>query len=55
MEKIVSLPFPTNSTQKGPIIFAGSASLQLKYDFEKNDGAIEWTEIEFTEVLAYRF
>src|ERR1700688_1732001 len=55
MENIISLPFPTSSTQTGPVIYAHNASLRLKYDYQHDDGAIEWTEIGFEEVLAYRF
>jgi hypothetical protein len=37
------------------VINADNATLRLKYDFENNSGEIEWVEIVFKEVLAYRY
>lgn len=55
MEKTVALPLPTNSTRVGPYIIAENGGVRIKYDFERNDGTLEWSEIAFEEVLAYRF
>ena len=55
MANIVLLPLKTNATRHGPIVSADQTVLRLKYDHEDDDGTLGWTEIEFEEVLAYRF
>jgi hypothetical protein len=55
MTNSILLPRGTDTTDNGPIVFATGMTLSLKYDYHHDDGTIDWTEIEFKEVLAYRF
>lgn len=55
MANVVLLPLKTNATCHGPNVSANQSILRLKYDREDDDGTLDWTEIIFEEVLAYRF
>lgn len=55
MTNSILLPRQTDTTDNGPIVLATGMALSLKYDYHHDDGTIEWTEIKFKEVLAYRF
>ena|SRR5215208_4972098 len=51
----IRLPYPTNRTGKGPILFFETSSLVVEYDYERDEGGFEWTQLKFYEVLAYEY
>jgi hypothetical protein len=51
-EQNIALPFPTNTTLKGPYIEYRKTSLFIKYDHEDIDGTIRWAAVNFADVLA---
>jgi len=51
----LSLPRRTSATSKGPTVSFEGTSLALRYDFECDDGQVEWTQLRFGDVLAFEF
>ncbi len=56
-EKLIHLPYSTDSTIKGPIVKNQGigTSLIVDYDHEQNDGTINITRLEFKEALAFEY
>jgi len=52
---MLKLNKPTNRTVSGPIIHNGRAELMVEYDYEHDDGTIEWSKVFFGEVLAFEY
>ena len=50
---LIALPRPTNHTVKGPCLDFEAPTLALKYDYQVDDGTIEWHTVIFDEVLAF--
>ena len=51
----IPLPRPTSATVKGPTLQFESPTLIVAYDYERDDGVIEWTRLVFNDVLAYEY
>lgn len=50
-ESTHTLPRPTDRTRLGPRINAHPGSLEVSYDWEADDGTIEWCSVHFEDVL----
>ncbi|MGH7966666.1 MAG: hypothetical protein ACRERD_33355 [Candidatus Binatia bacterium] len=46
---------PTNRTNTGPHFSGDVQRVVVKYDYEHDNGAIEWQEVVFNEVLHFNF
>ena len=55
MAEHIRLPRPTSATVKGPKLQFGHSTLIVVYDYERDDGVIEWTRLVFNDVLAYAY
>ena len=55
MVEHIPLPRPTSATVKGPKLQFESPTLIVAYDYERDDGVIEWTRLVFNDVLAYEY
>src|SRR5437867_12985817 len=51
----IPLPRPTSATVKGPTLQFEYPTLIVAYDYERDDGVIEWTRLLFNDVLAYEY
>ena len=47
----IQLPRATNRTRTGPRLAGGLGHVDVSYDFEADDGSIEWVTIRFQDVL----
>jgi hypothetical protein len=54
-KEIFQLPWPTSRTITGPRVYWESPALVVDYDFEQDDGSIEWTRVTFHDVLAFEY
>jgi len=55
MAEPIPLPRPTSATVKGPTLQFEHPTLIVTYDYERDDGVIEWTRLLFNDVLAYAY
>lgn len=56
MEEVVwRLPVPSQEFQQGPQILISPGKVTLRWDFEGESGAYEWSSAEFTGVEATTF
>lgn len=46
---------PTNRTVTGPKFRFDGSQIVVEYDYERDDGTIEWSEIVIDEVLAFEY
>lgn len=49
------LSVPANRTVTGPRFRKDGNQIIVEYDYERDDGAIEWSHITFDEVLAFEY
>ena len=49
------LSLPTSQTKTGPYIRYEGTSLKVEYDFERDDGGIEWTKVVFNSVVKFEY
>ena len=52
---VMRLVTPTNRTTSGPNLAVNRDQLTVSYDCDYDDGSVATGEIEFTEVIAFRF
>jgi hypothetical protein len=50
---VIKLPLPASNTISGPLLSAKEGVLQVKYDWESDDGSVMWCAITFTDVLTW--
>lgn len=55
METKLELPRPTSQTIKGPLINLMDKNLTLGYDYENDNGTIDWVKIIFLDVLTFNY
>lgn len=46
---------PTNRTVDGPTFQKEAARVIVEYDFERDDGDVDWAQIVFEEVLVFEY
>lgn len=49
------LPYPTSRTIVGPELHLQSSLLEVRYDCEQDDGAVEWVQVSFHDTLAFEY
>jgi len=47
----IHLPRATNRTRTGPRLGGGLGHVELSYDYEADDGGVEWVTVRFEDVL----
>lgn len=53
--ELIELKKPTNRTVSGPKVVFEEDCLAVEYDYETDDGTIEWTKLLFEEVISYEW
>jgi hypothetical protein len=53
--ELYDLPRPTSQTITGPILCLHSRKLTIDYDFERDDGIVEWIRVVFKDVLTFEY
>jgi len=51
----IQLPHPTNRTTYGPLFRHERDQLVVEYDFQHDDGSVEWSSLIFLDVLAVEY
>jgi hypothetical protein len=51
----IKLPRATNRTVTGPKFEADNERIFVDYDYEHDDGTIEWTRVVFNEILTFEY
>jgi len=51
----IKLLTPTDRTEEGPRLTYDRDRLTLEYDYQQDDGSLEWRKIVFGEVLAVEY
>lgn len=51
----IELLTPTDRTVDGPRLTYDRGRLILEYDYQQDDGSLEWRQIVFSEVLAVEY
>ena len=54
-DTLIPLPRPTSSTYQGAKLQWESPTLSVHYDYEHDDGTIEWVSLHFENVLAFNY
>lgn len=54
-DMFLELPRPLSATVRGPTLRYVEPTLIVDYDFERDDGVIEWTRVVFHDVLAFQY
>jgi hypothetical protein len=49
------LPFPTSRTSRGPTLFVTGVDAIVQYDYHRDDGSIQWTQVAFHDAIACQF
>ena len=49
------LPLPTNRTITGPKFRKDGDQIVVEYDCQRDDGTVEWAQINFGEVLKFEY
>lgn len=53
--EMIEIHLPMDRTVKGPRITRDGERLVVEYDYEHDDGSIQWARIAFDEVLYYEY
>ena len=51
----IPLPRPINRTVNGPEVHKAGGVLVVDYDFETDDGTVEWSRVSFEEPLVFEY
>lgn len=51
----IPLPVPTNQTVTGPTYTSAGRQAIVDYDYESDEGSIQWTRLIFEEVIAFEY
>jgi len=55
MPSNIRLPLPTSRTKEGPRFSREGGAVTVEYDYEDDDGAVQWSSVAFAEVLVLLF
>ena len=51
----LQLQLPTNRTVAGPRFRNDGTRMIVEYDYQQDDGTIQWSQLSFEEVLAFEY